>query len=69
VAISKDCKIKECGVSTGIHDGLTFGGGRLDEWGYFKHPCDDCAREWERLHPEDAPCWPWEIDELDRYYD
>jgi hypothetical protein len=51
---------KKCGVSTGIHDGLTFGHGELDDNGYWEFPCYECAREWERLHPEDFPCWPFD---------
>lgn len=56
------CDNPDCSTSTGFHDGLTFGSGKLDDWGYWEVPCGPCAREWERLHPEDAPCWPFEAD-------
>jgi hypothetical protein len=53
------CGHPECAASTGFHDGLTFGRGDLDDHGYWEHPCATCAREWERTHPEDVPCWPF----------
>jgi hypothetical protein len=55
----RPCGNHECKVSTGIHDGLTFGSGELDENGFWSKPCGVCAREYERLHPEEAPCWPF----------
>lgn len=56
--MAKECGNPKCGVSTGIHEGLTFGSGELD-MGYWEHPCFICARAWEKAHPEDAPCWPY----------
>ena len=56
----RGCGRKECKVSTGIHDGLTFGSGELDEFGYWEFPCDKCARAWEKDCPEDGPCWPFD---------
>ena len=49
----------KCKVSTGIHNGLTFGQGRLDSYGYWQFPCWECARRHERFYPEDGPCWPF----------
>lgn len=49
-----------CKISTGIHGGLTFGKGELDYVGYWQFPCNECAREHERLFPEDGKCWPFE---------
>lgn len=57
--MTKACGNPRCGVSTGIHDGLTFGWGDLDQYGYWEHPCGACARAWEKHSPEDAPCWPF----------
>lgn len=53
-----------CNVSSGIHEygdypGLTFGSGELDSYGYWKVPCECCARKHEREHPEDGECWPF----------
>ena len=54
----KACGKLECSVSTGIHEGPTFGSGKLDEHGFWEHPCDTCAREWEEIYPEDQ-AWPF----------
>jgi hypothetical protein len=56
---ARKCGDPRCGISTGIHEGLTFGGGDLDENGFWSRPCPRCARAWEAAHPEDAPCWPF----------
>lgn len=58
------CGKPRCSVSRGIHEGMTFGSGDLDEWGYWDEPCAPCARAWEAKHPEDAPCWPFESEPL-----
>jgi hypothetical protein len=50
---------ENCKVSTGICDRLTFGAGKLDEYGYWEIPCDHCARKHERDNPNDGECWPW----------
>lgn len=50
---------KDCGMSTGIHDGPTFGKGKLDHNGYWEYPCYECARRHEKEYPEDGECWPW----------
>ena len=48
----------DCSTSTGIHDALTFGTGRLDVHGFWEHGCHECARAHEQQFPEDGPCWP-----------
>lgn len=53
------CGNADCKVSTGICDSLTFGRGDLDDNGYWEIPCGPCAREHERRHPDDGPCWPF----------
>lgn len=47
-----------CRVSTGICERITFGGGELDDYGYWEFPCDECARRWEKEHPEYGEAWP-----------
>ncbi len=37
----------KCCCSTGIHDGLTYGQGKLDPNGFWEHPCWECARKAE----------------------
>lgn len=56
----KACGNWSCDISTGIHDGLTFGRGELDEHGFWQTPCAPCARAYEKNYPESAPCWPFE---------
>lgn len=41
------CGNPKCRVSTGIHEGLTFGRGKLDSFGYFSEPCRVCAEAWD----------------------
>jgi hypothetical protein len=53
------CARPDCGGSTGIHGGLTFGWGELDDHGYWEHPCAPCARAYEARVPEYGPCWPY----------
>ena len=60
----KPCGRSECGVSTGIHEGLTFGLGTLDDHGYWSTPCPACARDWEARHPQDGPAWPFRRPEV-----
>ena len=57
--MGKGCGNPKCGVSTGIHDGLTFGSGDLDQNGFWEHGCEKCARLNEKLYPEDGRCWPF----------
>jgi len=47
-----------CQISTGIHDCLTFGIGKLNKHGFWEHPCAECARAHEQQFPDDGPCWP-----------
>lgn len=57
------CGNPDCSASTGVAgEEPTFGRGRLDCNGYWEIPCAQCARAWEKLHPEDAPCWPFATD-------
>lgn len=37
------CGREECGVSTGIHGGLTFGTGNLDANGFWEFQCVPCT--------------------------
>lgn len=53
------CSNKDCKVSTGICDSLTFGSGELDEYGYWEKPCSICARAFEIEFPEYGACWPF----------
>ncbi len=62
--IKHACGKAKCGVSTGICESLTFGSGNLDFNGYWEHGCYECARQWEKLHPEDGPCWPFKSEDI-----
>jgi len=42
------CGNNFCRTSTGIHDGLTFGRGDLDEYGYWSEPCRICAEQHDK---------------------
>jgi hypothetical protein len=53
------CGREECSASSGYDEHPTFGIG-FDGKGYFREPCAKCARAFEKLHPEYAPCWPYE---------
>jgi len=55
----KNCDKKHFGVSVGICGSLTFGCGKLDEYGYWEYPCTTRAREHEQKYPEDGPCCPF----------
>ena len=63
-ACKRPCGNPQCAVSSGIHEGLTFGSGDLCFNGFWSKPCAICARDYERRHPEEAPCWPFEDDKL-----
>lgn len=41
-----------CSVSSDMCENLTFGWGKLDDLGYWKHECAPCARAYEQAHPE-----------------
>ena len=50
-----------CKCSTGIHEGLTFGRGKLDDYGYWSKPCWDCARWHEEQDNKPVNTyWPFE---------
>jgi hypothetical protein len=53
------CGNPECGVSTGVVSGLTFGSGELNDNGYWEHPCFECARAYEADNPGEV-VWPFE---------
>ena len=57
--MAKPCNNDKCSVSTGIHDGLTFGHGYITQHGFWEFPCAVCARAYEAEHPEDGACWPY----------
>ena len=59
VADQRPCGHHDCSVSSGIHEGLTFGRGELDSMGFWEFPCAVCARHNEENHPEDGVCWPF----------
>lgn len=52
------CGRRECKASTAITDDISFGTGRLDEYGFWEVGCPICARAWEREHPGDK-AWPY----------
>lgn len=52
-------------ISMGIHDCLTFGFGELDQFGYWQHPCAQCARHHEKAYPNDGPCWPHSEEQIE----
>lgn len=39
------CGNNWCRCSTGIHEGLTFGSGELDQYGFWEKPCRICAEQ------------------------
>src|SRR5579859_2157173 len=43
----RPCGNPECSSSIGIHEGITFGHGELDEYGYWEFPCRTCAADWD----------------------
>ncbi len=48
----KPCGNKDCSVSTGICDSLTFGRGHLDPYGYWEFPCVICERKYYKEQKE-----------------
>ena len=50
----RKCK---CKVSTTITDAISFGTGNLDEFGFWDHGCDTCARAYEKANPG-SEAWP-----------
>lgn len=57
---------EDCRVSSGIHDCLTFGRGRLDDNGFWEEPCWECARAHEQQFPECGPCWPHTEEQIEK---
>ena len=63
---------RKCSASSGIHEGITFGNGELDEHGYWEKPCYVCARGWDvkfnnEFYPSGesmTPAWPFKRDEV-----
>lgn len=54
------CGNSDCHVSTGIHEGLTFGRGELDDFGFWEIPCERCARAAEqRNNVKFNTYWPF----------
>jgi hypothetical protein len=47
------CGDEKCCTSTGIDGGLTFGQGKLDEYGYWQYPCEICAEDWENRRADE----------------
>ncbi len=43
---TKACGNSKCKVSTGIDGSLTFGSGRLSDYGYWKKPCFLCEEKY-----------------------
>jgi hypothetical protein len=64
--MKKSCGHSDCSISTGIDESLTFGRGRLDDYGFWQIPCGICAQAWEEAHPEDGPCWPFKQKEREK---
>lgn len=49
---NRPCGNPKCSTSTGIHEGLTFGSGELDDYGFWERPCSICARDWDKQRPK-----------------
>ena len=56
----KFCGNSKCSTSTGICESITHGWGKLDDHGYWEHPCYKCARYYES-RPDNSygPNWPF----------
>lgn len=61
------CGNPKCKASTGIHDGLTFGSGELDDNGYWENPCFKCARAFEAANPGEE-AWPFKNQKKSKVY-
>jgi hypothetical protein len=55
------CCRSECKASTNINEDPSFGTGELDDYGFWEYPCYECARAFEKLHPE-YKCWPYQAE-------
>lgn len=43
------CGNSDCRCSTGVHEGLSFGSGRLDKNGFWEYPCRICSRHFQEV--------------------
>lgn len=55
--MKRPCGNRLCCTSTGIHDGLTYGSGQLDSYGFWSRPCRKCAVYYQKEGEE--PNWPY----------
>jgi len=56
--MTKPCGYDDCAVSTAIDETtLTFGRGKLDDFGFWEILCLICAAEHKREYPKDL-VWP-----------
>lgn len=56
--VAKPYPHNRCGASTAYDDEtITFGYGELSDYGYWEHPCIECAEAFKKNHPE-TPVWP-----------
>lgn len=55
--IKQPCGNSMCCASTGICGRITFGCGKLDDYGYWQIPCEICARAYEKEFPGQE-AWP-----------
>jgi len=46
------CGNPHCSRSSGIHEGITFGHGHLDEHGFWEYPCRPCAAAFDAELPQ-----------------
>jgi hypothetical protein len=65
LVVPADADHSKCCWSTGIHDCLTVGRGKLDEYGFWEIPCPTCARRYEAENPHKCPVWPHTDADLD----
>jgi hypothetical protein len=49
LGIPKACTNPKCMISTGICGRVTAGSGKLDQNGYWEHPCGQCVEYYEYL--------------------
>ena len=48
----RPCGNPKCSCSTGIHEGSTYGWGRLDSLGFWEFPCRPCAADCDARREE-----------------
>lgn len=58
-------------VSSTIYECYSFGYGELDDFGFWEHPCYECARAFAKQFPELFPngddCWPHTKEYLEKH--